>query len=227
MNTTPEELASILAPVRHVLLDFDGPVCSVFAGFPAADVARRLAELLTGPEGPPPGHELTDPLAMLRHIADARPDLVPAADDALARMEVEAIAQARPTEGSFEFLKACAATDRQVWLVSNNATAALERYVDRHQLKPLVAGCFGRVPGRPKSMKPSPELLLAALRAAHSRVADGVFIGDAVRDIEAAHAAGMSAIGYANKPGKVGALAEAGAESVVTTMRALSEVWSP
>lgn len=226
MSTAPEELASILAPVRHVLLDFDGPVCSVFAGFPAADVARRLAELLTGPDGPPPGHELTDPLSMLRHIADARPEQVLAADDALVHLELEAVAQAQPTEGAVHFLEACAATGRQVWLVSNNATAALELYVDTHQLKPLVAGCFGRVPGRPKSMKPSPELLLAALRAAHAEPVGAIFIGDAVRDIEAAHAAGMSAIGYANKPGKAEALAEAGAVSVVTTMKALTKAWS-
>jgi phosphoglycolate phosphatase len=225
MSAASEELASILAPVRHVLLDFDGPVCSIFAGFPAADVARRLAELLTGPEGPPPGHELTDPLAMLRHLADVQPELVPAADDALAQMEVEAVAKAQPTEGAVQLLEACAATDRQVWLVSNNATAALDQYVDTHQLKLLVAGCFGRVPGRPKSMKPSPELLLATMRAAHAEPTACIFIGDAVRDVEAAQAAGMPAIGYANKPGKAEALAEAGAVSVVTAMKALAEAW--
>jgi phosphoglycolate phosphatase len=223
MSAAPEELAAILAPVRHVLLDFDGPVCSIFAGFPAADVADRLAKLLTGPDGPPPGHELTDPLAMLRHIADARPELVPAADDALAQMEVEAVTKAQPTEGAAQFLEACAATDRQVWLVSNNATAALDRYVDMHQLKPLVAGCFGRVPGRPESMKPSPDLLVATLRAAHAKPIDGIFIGDAIRDVEAAHAVGMSAIGYANKPGKLEALIDAGAVSVVTAMKTLAE----
>ena len=158
---------------------------------------------------------------MLRHIADARSELVPVADDALAQMEVEAVVKAQPTEGAVQFLEACAATDRQVWLVSNNATAALDQYVDRHQLKPLVAGCFGRVPGRPESMKPSPELLLATLREAHAEPPECIFIGDAVRDVEAAHAAGMPAIGYANKPGKAEALAEAGAVTVVNTMSAL------
>jgi phosphoglycolate phosphatase len=162
---------------------------------------------------------------MLRHIADTRPGLVPAADTALAQMEVEAVAKAQPTEGAVQFLEACAATDRQVWLVSNNATAALDQYVDTHQLKPLVAGSFGRVFGRPESMKPSPELLLTTLRAAHAEAAECIFIGDAVRDIEAAHAAGMPAIGYANKLGKLEALAEAGAASVVTTMKALARVW--
>ena len=223
MSATPEELASIFAPVRHVLLDFDGPVCSVFAGFPAADVARRLAELLTGPDGPPPGYEITDPLAMLRHIAEVRADLVLDADEHLAQLEVEAVAQARPTDGGGAFLEACAATGRSVWMVSNNATVAIENFLDAHDLHRLVAGCFGRVVGRPESMKPSPELLLAAIRTADVKPGDCVFVGDAVRDVEAAQAVSMHAIGYANKPGKEFALANAGALAVVNSMQGLAE----
>ncbi|MEU7177264.1 MULTISPECIES: HAD family hydrolase [Streptomyces] len=222
MSATPEELASVLAPVRHVLLDFDGPVCSVFAGFPAADVARRLVEALSGPDGPPPGHEESDPLAMLRRIADEREDLVPVADEHLARLETEAVDRARPTPGGVEFLEACAASGRSVWMVSNNATVAIERYLGTHELGRLVAGQFGRVSGEPKSMKPSPRLLTAAMRAAHAKPGTCIFVGDAVRDVEAAHAAGMEAIGYANKPGKDAALTNAGAVAVVTSMEDLA-----
>ncbi|MFC9742943.1 HAD family hydrolase [Streptomyces noursei] len=218
MSAAPEVLASALAPVRHVLLDFDGPVCSVFAGFPAPDVARRLVELLSGPDGPPPGHEESDPLALLRRIADEREDLVPMADETLARLEVAAVDQAQPTPGGVAFLEACAASGRSVWMVSNNATAAINRYLSAHGLGRLVAGQFGRVSGQPKSMKPSPRLLSAAMEAAEAKPSDCIFIGDAVRDVEAAHAAGMEAIGYANKPGKGAALTEAGAVAVVTSM---------
>ncbi|MGD3106268.1 HAD family hydrolase [Streptomyces sp. YGL11-2] len=201
-----------------MLLDFDGPVCSVFAGFPAADVARRMVELLSGPDGPPPGHEESDPLAMLRRIADEREDLVSVADEALAQLEAEAVDMARPTPGGSDFLEACVASGRSVWMVSNNATIAIERYLGAHGLERLVAGQFGRVRGEPKSMKPSPRLLAAAMGAADAKPGECIFIGDAVRDIEAAHAAGMEAIGYANKPGKDEALAAAGAVAVVTSM---------
>ncbi|EOT04318.1 haloacid dehalogenase [Streptomyces noursei PD-1] len=218
MSAAPEELASVFSQVRHVLLDFDGPVCSVFAGFPAGDVARRLAELLTGPDGPPPGHEESDPLAMLRRIADEREDLVPLADETLAQLEGEAVDRAQPTPGGSAFLEACAASGRSVWMVSNNATPAIERYLGAHGLIHLVAGQFGRVSGEPKSMKPSPRLLSAAMGAAEAKPSECIFVGDAVRDVEAAHAAGMEAIGYANKPGKDKALAEAGALAVVTSM---------
>ncbi|AQW52297.1 hypothetical protein SHXM_05760 [Streptomyces hygroscopicus] len=217
-----ENTSSTLGPVRHVLLDFDGPVCSVFAGFPAEDVARRLVDLLRDADGPPPGHEESDPLAMLRRIAEARKDLVPAADEHLTRLEVEAVKRARPTPGGVGFMEACAATGRAVWVVSNNATAAIERYLSVHGLTELVAGTFGRIAGRPESMKPSPELLIAAMRAADAKPGECVFIGDAVRDVEAAHAAGMEAIGYANKPHKVDALTAAGSVAVVTSMETLA-----
>ncbi|MFF2541659.1 hypothetical protein ACFVUY_03765 [Kitasatospora sp. NPDC058063] len=32
MTAMSQQLADVLRPVKHVLLDFDGPVCSVFAG---------------------------------------------------------------------------------------------------------------------------------------------------------------------------------------------------
>lgn len=45
-----------------------------------------------------------------------------------------------------------------------------------------------------------------------------VFIGDQTTDIEAGQAAGVSTIGFANKPGKVESLRGAGADAILTTM---------
>ncbi|MFI7098440.1 HAD family hydrolase [Streptomyces sp. NPDC050161] len=181
-------------------------------------ISSTRVELLSDPGGPPPGHEESDPLALLRRIADEREDLVSVADETLAQLEVEAIDQAQPTPGGVAFLEACAASGRSVWMVSNNATVAIDRYLSTHGLSQLVAGQFGRVSGQPKSMKPSPRLLSAAVGAAETKPGDCIFVGDAVRDVEAAHAAGMQAIGYANKPGKDAALAEAGAVAVIASM---------
>lgn len=46
-NPTPaaSDLDGILARTRHLLLDFDGPICSIFAGLPAATIADRLRKL--------------------------------------------------------------------------------------------------------------------------------------------------------------------------------------
>ncbi|MEO3751686.1 HAD hydrolase-like protein [Streptomyces sp. B6B3] len=86
-------------------------------------------------------------------------------------------------------------------VVSNNAAQAIQGYLDKHALTSRVRGVVGRVPGEPASMKPSPRLLLDAMGT--SPASEYVFLGDAVRDVEAGHAAGVPTIGYANKPRKV------------------------
>ncbi|WP_376771615.1 HAD family hydrolase [Streptosporangium saharense] len=108
-------------------------------------------------------------------------------------------------------------------MVSNNASSAIQAYLNAHDLSGQVAGAFGRVPGDPASMKPSPRLLLDVMDAAGSVPAECVFIGDAVRDVEAGDAVGISTIGYANKPGKDTSLATAGAVTVVGSMKVIAD----
>jgi phosphoglycolate phosphatase len=53
------------------------------------------------------------------------------------------------------------------------------------------------------------------------------FVGDSETDIEAGRAAGVTTIGYANKPGKYQRLTTAGAAIVINTMQALVRVLRP
>ncbi|MFI5644812.1 HAD family hydrolase [Kitasatospora sp. NPDC051705] len=225
MSATPQQLADVLRPVKHVLLDFDGPVCSVFAGLPAPEVARRLREALlaAGEQGPAGAEDESDPLALLRLVADARPDLTESTDAALAALETEAVRAARPTPGGESVLRACARSGRLVSVVSNNAGAAIEGYLAEHGLGDYVAGVFGRAPGDPSSMKPNPRLLLEAMEAAGAGPEHCIFIGDATRDVEAGEAVGVPTIGYANKPGKDARLAAAGAVAIVHSMELVAE----
>ncbi|MFJ9445162.1 HAD family hydrolase [Kitasatospora sp. NPDC101235] len=223
--TTHQQLADVLRPVKHVLLDFDGPVCSVFAGLPAPEVARRLREglLATGEQAPAGAKDESDPLALLRLLSDARPDLTESTDAALAVLETEAVRVGRPTPGGESVLRACARSGRTVSVVSNNAGTAIETYLSEHGLNGYVAGVFGRVPGDPSSMKPNPRLLLEAMEAAGTKPEHCIFIGDAARDVEAGEAAGVPTIGYANKPGKDAKLAAAGAVAIVGSMESIAE----
>ncbi|WP_232247677.1 HAD family hydrolase [Kitasatospora azatica] len=102
--------------------------------------------------------------------------------------------------------------------MSNNAGDAIRDCLDAQGLADQVSGVFGRVPGDPGSMKPNPRLLLDAMEAAAAAPAECVFIGDAVRDVEASQAAAIPTIGYANKPGKAAKLAAAGAVAVVDAL---------
>ncbi|MGX2996362.1 HAD family hydrolase [Streptomyces sp. JNUCC 64] len=217
-------LAEVLRPARHVLLDFDGPVCSVFAGLPAPEVARLLHGALAKEAEDLPAEWGTesDPFVLLHSVADERSALTSLADGYLGQLEEEAVRVARPTPGAEELLQACRETGRAVWIVSNNAGAAITEYLSTHRLDRLVAGVFGRVPGAPSLMKPNPRLLHDAIRAAGATAAECVFIGDAARDVEAGTAAGMPTIGYANKPHKPAKLAAAGAVVVTESMTALA-----
>ncbi|GAA2841089.1 HAD-IA family hydrolase [Kitasatospora sp. CM 4170] len=225
MSATPQQLAAVLRPVKHVLLDFDGPVCSVFAGLPAPEVARRLREglLASGEQAPAGAEEETDPLALLRLISDARPDLTESTDAALAALETEAVRVARPTPGGESVLRTAVRSGRLASVVSNNAGMAIEAYLTEHGLSDYVAGVFGRAPGDPSSMKPNPRLLLEAMDAAGTRPEHCIFIGDAARDIEAGTAAGIPTIGYANKPGKAEKLGAAGAVVIVDSMELIAD----
>ncbi|ROR43395.1 HAD family hydrolase [Kitasatospora cineracea] len=225
MTDAPPSLADVLRPVKHVLLDFDGPVCSVFAGLPAPEVARRLrlSLLAAGKQAVAGAETETDPLALLRLIAFARPDLVTVADNALASLEMEAMRYGRPNSGGESVLRACARSGRSVSVVSNNAGAAIETYLADQGLDGYVTRVFGRAPGDPSSMKPNPRLLLEAMDSIKSKPEETIFIGDAVRDVEAGNAAGVSTLGYANKPGKDTKLAKAGALIIVNSMQEIAD----
>lgn len=222
--TAPPQLADVLRPVRHVLLDFDGPLCSIFSGLPAREVAHRLYASLSVEQGLPENWQSEpDPLALLRRVGDEQPGLATTADQALAQLEEEAAHSASPTPGGESLLKSCADTGRSVWIVSNNSGSAIRQYLEAQQLHIYVAGVFGRISGEPSSMKPNPRLLMDAMDTAAAKPTECVFIGDAVRDVQAGDAAGIPTIGYANKPGKSMALGQAGAAVVVDSIQAIAD----
>lgn len=71
--------------------------------------------------------------------------------------------------------------------------------------------------------KPSPEPLLLALERRGARLAESVYIGDAVVDIQAAKAAGMDVIAVTWGAGERAALQAAGPLAVVDTMAELRD----
>ncbi|MER7246193.1 HAD-IA family hydrolase [Kribbella sp. NPDC000426] len=216
---TTDPLRQLFASAEAVLFDFDGPICSVFDGYPAQRITAELLKLA----GAIP-HDLDD---ALRKASGPHDLLLAAADDpglatrlerALQAAELKAVESALPTPGAAESLSACQSSGKLVAIVSNNYAEAVVRYLTRIGLADLVAHVEGRDPADPTLMKPSPHLIENATRALGVRAAVCVFIGDQTSDMEAGRTAGARTIGYANKPGKSDALAVAGAEAVVATM---------
>lgn len=219
---TATVLAALVDRAHVLLLDFDGPVCAVFARHPASAVAHELRRLLADRSVPLPAgiRREPDPLVVLRFTATlGRPAVVRLVDEALTRAEVTAAGTAAPTPYGREVILAAQQTGRRVAVVSNNAAECVRTYLSARRLTPYVHPVVGRPEGAPGRMKPDPYPVLAALRELDAEPADCVLVGDSATDVEAAHAAGVAAIGYANKPGKRGRLAAA--DAVVDSMAEL------
>jgi HAD superfamily hydrolase (TIGR01509 family) len=217
------DLGNIIGRTRDLLLDFDGPICSIFAGLPAPVVAARLRELL-GSDGQPLPDAVAaddDPIEVFRFTSGLDADTAARVEAALRDAERTATATAAPTSGAREVLLGCQQTGRRVAIISNNSQTAVETYLQAQGLAAHVDVIVGRTDPDPHLLKPHPHLVLRALDALGGDPARSSFVGDSTSDVLSAKAAGTHSVGYANKPGKVERLRGAGADVIVTSMAEL------
>jgi len=222
IETVDTALRHLVAQTRCLLVDFDGPICAVFGGQVSAElIARRLHALLPGPSGPAPA----DPFDVLRAAATLDPKLAARIEAAFARAEREAIKTAPATDHAEETINAARASRRRVAIVSNNSTGAVEDYLARQRL--AVDLVIGRTSPDASLLKPSPHLVTEAIRRLQIDAGACTLIGDSVTDIIASQHAGVSTIGYANKPHKHEQLSDAGADVVLNKLAPLAAAFAP
>ncbi|MEU5907920.1 HAD family phosphatase [Micromonospora sp. NPDC047467] len=215
------DLGRLLGEAGALLLDFDGPVCSIFAGYPAPQVAAELVDVLRrrGVDAPPDLASETDPLEVLRRTGAAGDrGITRAVEDALCAAERRAVETAEPTPYGREVIVAAKQVGMPVAVVSNNSAGAVSAYLAAHRLAGYVSPVVGRAYADPDRMKPNPEPILQAVRALGKPSPRCLLVGDSLSDIEGAQAAGVAVIGYANRPAKVDAFRLAGADAVVSSM---------
>lgn len=217
-------LLPLLRQTSAVLLDFDGPVCDLFSAYPAPRVAADLRDHLDAHAIPVPEelHGLDDPLALVRQLHRHAPQHYPVAEAFLTRAETRAAARAAPTPGAVEALAACARRALPVAVVSNNSPEAIRTFLAARGLQGLVAGVFGRDKTTPERLKPHPHLLNRAAAALRTPHRECLMVGDSTTDVQAAHALGVRALGYANQPGKHAAFQRLGCAAVITRMTDLA-----
>ncbi|MFB6839534.1 HAD family hydrolase [Streptomyces sp. NPDC056361] len=224
-----DALTSALADYDAILFDFDGPICHVFQGLPAPDVAKDLSALLAtlAPELAYAAHATDDPMVVHQLAREGGQDVLAAVEAALTGAEIQAVGVAGPpTEGAVEAMVAARDSGRRVAIVSNNSADCVRAYLSAQGLSGTVEAVVGRPALRPDLMKPSPHPLLEAATILGVSPERSALVGDSVTDIEAAQAAGAGSIGFANKLGKEAALAAAGAVAVVTDMRSIARAFT-
>jgi HAD superfamily hydrolase (TIGR01509 family) len=204
MTTAPDTAPFRLSDMAALLLDFDGPVCRVFAGHPAPLAATELRELAYthGLATSPDLDATSDPLDVLRRAGQERPDLASLLDQTLTRIEVQAIATATPTPGAHDLIRCAHRHGLRLAVASNNSTAAVHAYLDHHDLTEHVRAVHGRPPGQPWLMKPHPHVVHEAIASVDTTPDRCAFLGDSPSDIHAGHAAHVRTIALITRPAK-------------------------
>lgn len=225
---TPK-LASLVASARYVLWDLDGPICQLFAGYPAHEIAGQLVgqidalgmgALLTEQE-----RFSDDPHDALLgvHARHRGSDLDLALEEWLTRRELDAVPRAMPTPYADPLIRAWSSRGVKFAITTNNSAVAAAAYIKSRRL----TDCFPYVYGRTRNlelMKPNPHCLNEAIKAMGAAPEATLMIGDAPTDLQAARHAGVLFLGYARNEDKDRVLRDAGAEVVVDSLAQVLDV---
>lgn len=214
-----------MTETNAILLDFDGPVCSVFSGYPAPHVADELRAGLRrlGIAATEDVREMLDPLAVLRWTWTEHPEATEEIETILVAAERKAIQSAQPTPYAHHAIASARHIGHLIAIVSNNSTPAIIDYLEEHDLSDNVVVVAARPFGKPGLMKPNPALVIQAVQTLDVSPEQCVFIGDAVTDIEAGRAAGVRVIGYVKTPKHGAALASARPDYLIDSMSELPD----
>jgi len=215
-----ETLDGILARTRCLLIDFDGPICDIYAGLTDTTVAGRLRKVITGQGVTMPASVTSshDPIAVFDYAATVSSALGELIEAEMTGQEVEAVATARPVPYVHEVVTSARGTGRRIAIVSNNSERAVRAYLDQHGLADRVDLISARASADPALLKPSAHLLDQAIGGLDTSPDECVIIGDSVTDVQAARSAGIRSIGYANKPGKRDAFANEHASAIIDSL---------
>ncbi|MFC8825021.1 HAD family hydrolase [Streptomyces sp. NPDC057137] len=224
------DLRELFDSATCVLFDFDGPVCRLFAGYPAEGVAADLVGRLRGQgrEGLLTEDEARsdDPHAVLRAVALTAPGsgFLAELEAELTRHELLATETADPTPAADELIHDLQLRGYGLAITTNNSASVVERYLTGHGL----VDCFGHhIHGRTQDLlrlKPDPDCLLRALDSTRVVAERALMIGDTPADCIAARKAGVAFVGYARNEAKRDLLLSAGATTVVASMGLVLDV---
>jgi N-acetyl-D-muramate 6-phosphate phosphatase len=179
---------------KAVLFDFDGTLADT-----AADLVRALNRLRTARRLP----EI--PLGELRQYASAgarglivagfgilpeHPDFKPMREEFLKHYADAICVDTRLFPGMPELLAQIAERGLRWGIVTNKSTSLTQRLVEALALRPACVVCGDTTP----HLKPHPASLLHAADELALPPQECLYVGDDLRDILAAHAAGMPSV---------------------------------
>ncbi|MGS2645769.1 HAD hydrolase-like protein [Streptosporangium sp. LJ11] len=224
-------VALVLGRTRAALLAFDGTICDLFAGVDTEAIAERIRDRLFAQ-----GHRMSlftsieaDPLRMLRYAHHVSRAYGTEAEEIVRDAEMAAALTAVPTPGAREALQACQAGGRRVAVVGDTCSAAMETYLETHDLRHLVGPVIGREEHRPSSKEPiGLALARQVVKALGANPSECTVVSQSIEGMYAASKAGIQAIGVVGKYGNrkhlagIGGIDGIGGSVVVSSLSQLA-----
>lgn len=183
----------LIAEKEHVLLGFDGVICSVFDRRAAREVADHL-RFLTGPRLPEDVAASGDPFDVLRYALGHGQTMAETVELELRRWELAALRQTAPWPDVVAALRGLRQAGHTVTIVSNTSMDAVDAHLGRHGLARYVDEVIGRNSGELTPLKPDPFLVRQAVMSLSVRAETCVMVVTKSRDAQAARAAGIEVV---------------------------------
>jgi HAD superfamily hydrolase (TIGR01549 family) len=223
-NPLKETMQQIMDPVKAILFDMDGPLCHLFASFPASEVAHTLKLSLKQFDCLPEEAILEDdPFEVLRSFERTWPKTfrhevqLSIWEQKLTSMEIYAALEAPPTAFVDQLLPALQENNIDMAIVTNNNTEAARNFLRTNEWHGFFGSAvFGRLNSDFRNLKPNPKVLQDAMQHLKMKPTQCLMIGDSVTDYQAAKASGVPFLGYSNTFSGAKRLFDAGAENVIS-----------
>jgi myo-inositol-1(or 4)-monophosphatase len=217
-------LDSILSRARHLIFDFDGPLCDLTASIPstAADQLRAILRTGTAADLPAAIATTSDPIDIIARAVAISPRLAARLDAELTRIEVTAASTARPAAYVHEALAACRDSGRTPAVISRSSAQAVSSYLDKHGLADQVQNVMAIASFPPGHMQTFPHLLEDAIHALGAIPADCALITATKAGIDTANGIGAHPIAYATTPATSEHLTAAGARCLIPSLADLT-----
>jgi beta-phosphoglucomutase-like phosphatase (HAD superfamily) len=215
---TPPDAAlnTIIRRASHLVLDFDGTLCTQYTRQPSQQTADQLRAIITSAADIPGNVRASgDPLAVLAHAAGISPEIAERVEVELTRQELSAVTTAQPTGYSHDLITSAREGNRTVTIISTCSADAVRSYLERASLDEQVACVCARVSG---GTAPSWDGLISqALTELNADPDDCALIARSADVLHSATEAGMPTISYAPVPA-TGGPASSSTDATVTSL---------
>jgi beta-phosphoglucomutase-like phosphatase (HAD superfamily) len=195
---TPPDAAlhAIIRQASHLVLDFDGTICTLYARQTAQQTADQLRTIITSTAEIPGNVRASgDPLAVLAYAATISPEIAERVEAELTRQELSAVTTAQPTGYGHDLITSAREGNRTVTIISTCSADAVRSYLERASLDEQVACVCARVSG---GTAPSWDGLISqALTNLNADPDDCALVARSADLLQRAAEAGMPTISYA------------------------------